>query len=51
MWPFRRKEKKVKTKKRKALEGVVAGLIIGGAVSAIVGKTLLEKHEKEDEKK
>lgn len=28
---------------------VVAGLIIGGAIGSIVGKTLMEKHDKMDE--
>ncbi len=54
MWPFRRK--KEKSGGRKMVERVVTGVIIGAAISSIIGKTLLEKHEKneqedEDDKK
>ena len=51
MWPFRRKPEK--SGGRKMVERVVTGVIIGAAISSIIGKTLLEKHEKdgEDEKK
>jgi hypothetical protein len=42
MWPFRRKNK------RRAIEKVVAGLIIGAAISSIIGKKLIDKHGKEE---
>ena len=44
MWPFPRK--KEKSGGRKIIERVVTGVIIGAAISSIIGKTLLEKHER-----
>lgn len=46
MWPFRRKEKK----KGNLVKNVITGVIIGAAISSIIGKTMLDKHEQEDEK-
>jgi hypothetical protein len=42
-WPFRRKKRA-----KKALEKVVTGMIIGAAISSIVGKTILEKQRKKE---
>lgn len=49
MWPFSRPEKsgKKKGRKRRMIRRVIVGFIIGGAISSIVGKTLL--HEKRRE--
>ena len=47
MWPFRRKNQK--SSKRKMMETVVTGVIIGAAISSIIGKTMLEKHDKEED--
>ncbi len=46
MWPFRRRREK-KEKKPRTMEKVIAGVIIGTAISSIVGKKLLEKHAKD----
>lgn len=46
MWPFRKKAAKKKSLMPKK---VIVGLIIGGAIGSIVGKKLLEKHDKDDE--
>jgi Na+/glutamate symporter len=45
MWPFRRKQK---SRVKKSMENLVAGLIIGGAIGSIVGRKLLEKHDDEE---
>lgn len=45
MWPFKKK----KAKNNHIAKRVIAGLIIGGAIGSIVGKKLLEEHEREDE--
>ena len=51
MWPFRRKREKEKTGIAKK---IVVGLIIGGAITSIIGKKLLDKkeheHDEEDDK-
>ncbi len=44
MWPFRRKREKEKTGIAKK---IVVGLIIGGAITSIIGKKLLETKEHE----
>lgn len=49
MWPFRRRGKK--EKKSRTVEKVIAGIIIGGAISSIVGKKLIEKHDREEQEK
>lgn len=49
MWPFRRK--KDKSSGRRAVERVVTGVIIGAAISSIIGKTMLDKHDKREEEK
>lgn len=46
MWPFRSQEPK---KKDNMLRKFVAGAIIGGAIASIVGKHLVDKHEKGDD--
>ena len=46
MWPFRR-EKSVSVVKR-SLERIVAGFIIGSAISYTLGKKLSEQDEEED---
>ncbi len=46
MWPFRRKQSRVK----RAMRRLVVGMIIGGAIGSIVGKTLLEEREKQKER-
>ena len=43
MWPFRRKEKK----KKNMVKQVITGVIIGAAISSIIGKTMLDKHEED----
>ncbi len=48
MWPFRKKIKEPKTSRRKMMERVVAGVIVGAAISSIVGKKMMDKHKKED---
>jgi hypothetical protein len=45
MWPFKRRKK---TMIRRTAEKVIAGAIIGAAISSIIGKTMLEKSEKEE---
>ena len=32
------------------VEKVVVGLIIGGAIGSIIGKKMLEKHDRDDKK-
>ena len=46
MWPFRKKEPK-QSKTRKIMRRMVVGFIIGGAISSIVGKTLLKEKRQE----
>lgn len=50
MWPFRRRQRERSGITKK----IIVGLVIGGAISSIIGKKLLEKkeqeHETEDEK-
>ncbi len=43
MWPFKKK----KAKDNHIAKRVIAGLIIGGAIGSIVGKKLMEEHERE----
>ncbi len=45
MWPFRKR----KDKKNHVAKRVIAGLIIGGAIGSIVGKKLMDDHEKRKE--
>jgi len=45
MWPFRRR--KPINKAKQAMERLVAGLIIGGAIGSIVGKKLLDEQEED----
>ncbi len=47
MWPFRRRRDKEKKKNRHIVEKVIAGVIIGTAVSSIIGKKMLDKHERD----
>jgi hypothetical protein len=44
MWPFRKRESPKKS--HHVMRRFIAGAIIGGAIASIIGKTLLEKHEK-----
>lgn len=46
MWPFR---KKTENKKGRSIRTIVAGVIFGAAIASIIGKKILEKHEKEDD--
>lgn len=46
MWPFSRK-KPEESKPRKIMRRMVVGFIIGGAISSIVGKTLLKEKRRE----
>ncbi len=48
MWPFRRHEKEDK-KKGHLARRVVVGLVIGGAITSIIGAKLLENKERERE--
>jgi len=57
MWPFNSKEEQWEkfqeeqsNKRRKRLKKVVAGLIIGSAISGIVGKKMVDKHRKSDDR-
>jgi hypothetical protein len=50
MWPFRRKKKERSTA-RKVVNRVVTGLIIGAAISSIVGKKMLEMQRKDEDEK
>ena len=45
MWPLKRPRE---TRADKIVKRLVTGLIIGGAIGSVVGKKLLEKHEKEE---
>ncbi|MBU0458328.1 hypothetical protein KJ652_02510 [Patescibacteria group bacterium] len=47
MWPF--SCKKEPSKAKQALERLVTGFIIGGAIGSILGKKILDKHEEDDE--
>ncbi|MFA6523554.1 MAG: hypothetical protein WCS85_04275 [Candidatus Peribacteraceae bacterium] len=54
MWPFRRRrDEKVETSH--LARKVIVGLVIGGAISSIIGKKLLDRkqqeHDEDDEKK
>lgn len=49
MWPFRRRREKEKRKQHIARK-VIVGLVIGGAISSIIGKKLLDKKNAENEK-
>ncbi len=46
MWPFSKK-KTEHGKTRKMMRRMVVGFIIGGAISSIVGKTLLKEKRRE----
>jgi hypothetical protein len=57
MWPFKSKEdqweefqEQQKTKRTKRLKKVVAGFIIGSAISGIIGKKMVDKHRKSEER-
>lgn len=45
MWPFHFKKKPPLS----ALKKVIAGVIIGGAIGSIIGKTLMDHTKEEDE--
>jgi len=47
MWPF--PSRKPVGKAKQALERLVAGFIIGGAIGSILGKKLLDEQEDEDD--
>lgn len=42
MWPFRKKQAPSKTKQ--AIERLVAGFVIGGAIGSILGKKLIDEN-------
>lgn len=46
MWPFSKKKAK-ESKPRKIMRRMVVGFIIGGAISSIVGNTLLKEKKRE----
>lgn len=48
MWPFRRR-KQADEKKGHFARRVIVGLVIGGAISSIIGAKLMDKKEKERE--
>ena len=45
MWPFRRRREK----KGKIMKNLIVGLIIGTAITSIIGKKIMEKHEVEED--
>lgn len=45
MWPFKRRKPVSKT--RKAMNRLVAGLIIGGAIGSIVGRNVVDEKKEE----
>lgn len=47
MWPLRKKET-VQKSKYASLRKVVAGVIFGAAIASIIGRKMLEKHDKEE---
>ncbi len=47
MWPFRRRREK--DGRSHLAKKIVVGLVIGGAISSIIGKKLLDKKEQEHE--
>ncbi len=46
MWPFSKKKPEL-GKPRKMMRRMIVGFIIGGAISSIVGKTLLKEKRRE----
>jgi uncharacterized oligopeptide transporter (OPT) family protein len=57
MWPFNNQEKdweefqeQQKDKRKNRLKKVVAGLIIGGAITGIIGKKVVDKHSNNEDK-
>jgi hypothetical protein len=46
MWPFSNREEK---KQAHIMRKFIAGVIIGGAIASIIGKHMLDKHEKGDD--
>ena len=47
MWPFSKKGGDGKLKGRRALRRVIVGFIIGGAISSIIGKSIMKERRKE----
>ena len=47
MWPFSRKNCDGKPKRHRVLKRVIVGFIIGGAISSIIGKSILKERRKE----
>ena len=45
MWPFRRRREK----KGEIMKNLVVGLIIGTAITSIIGKKMMEKHEVDED--
>lgn len=45
MWPFQKR--KIDPKPRRLVRRVIVGFIIGGAISSIVGQTLLKQKRRE----
>ncbi len=45
MWPFTKKEKKVTPSKR--FRRALIGFVIGGAITSIIGKTMLKERRRE----
>ncbi len=42
MWPFRKKQ--APSKAKQAMERLVAGFVIGGAIGSILGKKLIDEN-------
>lgn len=47
MWPFRKKQ--APSKAKQAIERLVAGFVIGGAIGSILGKKLVDENGDEVE--
>ncbi len=47
MWPFSKKHTEEKPKRHRTLRRVIVGFIIGGAITSIIGKSIIKERRKE----